>query len=109
MENQKMIDSLYFCAAQCVHCYNGCQMEKGNTGLDGCMKINKDCEDICRLTAQVLERNSENASSFLKLCGEICEKCADECEKHKDKEQCVKCAEACRKCAAFCQQPETVH
>lgn len=107
MENKKMIDELYFCAAQCTHCYDACQMEKDKDKLKRCMLFDQDCAEICRLTAQVLERNSENADLFLKLCGDICRKCAEECEKY-EFEHCKKCAEACRKCAEMCLAEYTV-
>jgi exosome complex RNA-binding protein Csl4 len=64
--------------------------------------LDQDCADICRLSGQVIERNSENVELFLKLCGALCEKCATECEKHSHMEHCKKCAEACRKCADMC-------
>src|SRR6267143_1214176 len=109
MENRKTIDELYFCAAQCTHCYNACQIDKEKDQLARCMMLDKDCEEICRLTGQLLERNSENAELFLKLCGEICEKCAAECEKHTHLEHCKKCAEVCRKCAEVCLSHQPVH
>lgn len=105
METRKMIEELNFCAAQCAHCYDACQREKEKERLERCMTLDKDCEDVCRITAQALDRNSPNAEMFLKFCGEICEKCAEECEKHAQMEHCKKCAEACRKCAEMCQQP----
>lgn len=105
MENKKLIEELELCAGQCTHCYDACNMEKEKDKLKRCMMLDQDCADICRLTAQLLERNSENADLFLKLCGEVCEKCADECDKHSHLEHCKKCAEVCRKCAEMCQQP----
>ncbi|HEY0029879.1 MAG TPA: four-helix bundle copper-binding protein [Bacteroidia bacterium] len=105
MENKKLIDELHFCAAQCNHCYDACQMEKDKEELKRCMVLDLDCADICRLTAQVLERNSETADLFLKFCAEICEKCAEECDKHSQLEHCKKCAEACHRCAEMCQNP----
>lgn len=109
MKNQKMIDELYFCAAQCTHSYDACHLEKENEKLQRCMMLNQDCADICRLTGQLLERNSENVDLFLKLTGEICEKCAAECETHTDMEACVKCADACHKCAEMCNSQQMAH
>ena len=108
MDTKKIINELYFCAAQCMHCYDGCQMEKEKSELERCMMFDKDCEEICRLTAQLLERNSENAEYFLKLCAEMCERCAAECEKH-NHEHCKKCTEACRKCADTCNSYQPVN
>lgn len=106
MDNKKTIDTLYLCAGQAAHCYNACQIEKEKDKLERCMQLDKDCEEICRLTAQFLERNSENSELLLKSCGEICEKCAEECKKHSNLEHCKKCAEACEKCAEMCLHHE---
>src|SRR3954469_19374841 len=105
MDNKKLSEELFFCAAQCTHCYDACQREGERNKLERCMMLDLDCADICRLTGQIAERNSENLDLLLKLCGEICEKCAEECEKHLHLEHCKMCAEACRKCAEMCQQP----
>lgn len=109
MENKKiMTEELYFCAAQCDRCHDACLREKDNEKLEHCAMFDQDCSDICRLTGQILERNSKNGELFLKFCGEICEKCAEECEKHSELEHCKKCAEACRKCAAMCFENSAV-
>jgi response regulator RpfG family c-di-GMP phosphodiesterase len=105
MENKKLIDTLYFCAAQCTHCYDACQREKEKENLNRCIALDEECADICRLTATRLEKSSENSEKFLRLCAEICESCAAECEKHTHMEHCKKCAEACRTCAEMCLQP----
>jgi hypothetical protein len=106
MENKTIIDELYYCAAQCARCYSACQLEKDKEAFARCMMMDEDCEQICRLTGQVLERNSENAELFLKVCSEICGKCAVECEKHPKVEHCKQCAEVCRKCAEMCLMEE---
>lgn len=108
MKNQKIIDALYFCAAQCTHCYDACNLFKENN-MDLCMINDKDCSDICRLTGHLLEQNSPNGDIFLKLCVQMCERCANECEKHVDMEHCKKCAEACRKCIEIYLEYETVN
>jgi hypothetical protein len=108
MEKKKIIDELYFCAAQCTHCYDACQREKEKEKLQHCMMLDQDCADICRLTGQLGERKSESLDLFLKLCIDICEKCAEECEKHSHLEHCKKCAETCRQCAEMCQDFQPV-
>ncbi|MGZ3864510.1 MAG: four-helix bundle copper-binding protein [Bacteroidia bacterium] len=103
MENTKdIIDKLYFCAAQCERCHYACHREKDREMLDRCMMLDQDCTELCRLTAQVIERNSENSELLLKACAEACLKCAEECEMHADMEHCKKCAEACRATAELC-------
>ena len=108
MESKKLIDTLYFCAAQCTHCYDACLREKEKQNLQRCIKLDEECAEICRLTATRVEKNSENMEKFLRLCAEICETCAAECEKHSHMEHCKKCAEACRTCAEMCAQPVTM-
>jgi hypothetical protein len=105
MEKQKMIDVLHFCAAQCTHCYDACHLEQ-NHEMELCMQNDQDCADSCRLTAQLLERNSPNVGIFLALCAQMCQRCADECSKHKHLEHCQKCADACNKCTEMCLQRE---
>ncbi len=105
MENQKMIDELFLCAAQCTHCFDGCAIEKEKEQLERCMMLDLDCAELCRLTGHLLERNSESAGKFVKLCGEICMDCANECAKHQY-EHCQHCAAVCRQCAEMCKEPQ---
>ena len=108
MEKQKLIDALQFCAAQCTHCYDACHLEK-DSDMELCMKNDQDCSEICRLTAQLLERNSPNVNIFLKLCRQMCERCAEECTKHASKAHCKECADVCHKCAEICHENEIVY
>ena len=108
MENQKIIDALYFCAAQCAHCYDACHLDKEND-MKLCIINDQDCSEICRLTGHLLERNSPNVGIFLKLCVQMCERCANECDKHTNMEHCKKCAEACRKCVEICLESEVTN
>jgi hypothetical protein len=63
MEKQKMIDVLQFCAAQCTHCYDASHLEM-KMDMSTIIMYNQDCADLCRLTAQLLERKSDNADIF---------------------------------------------
>lgn len=108
MEKQIMIDTLYFCAAQCTHCYDACHLEN-NDNMQLCMINDQDCSDICRLTGQLVERNSPNTDIFLKLCQQMSERCANECDHHKNIAHCDKCADACRKCVDMCREYEMAH
>ena len=103
MESKQIIDELYLCAAQCKDCYDACATEKDKDDLQRCMMLDQDCAEICRLTGQLFERNSESVDKFLILCSEICNDCALECDKHKH-EHCKRCAAVCRQCAEICLQ-----
>lgn len=102
MEHQDLISELYQCAAACNNCYEACLQEEDVAKLERCMKLDKECYEVCHLTAHTLERGSEHADLFLDLCIRICNDCAEECEKHAHHEHCRKCAEACRKCVQKC-------
>ncbi len=102
--NQPVIIALNECTIACNHCFSACLSEKEVTMLAGCIKLDRDCADICQLTSSFLSRGSEHGKHLLKECIEICDKCAAECEKHaQHHEHCRQCAEACRRCAEACK------
>jgi hypothetical protein len=47
-----------------AHCYDASHLEK-KMDMSTVIMYNQDCADLCRLTAQLLERKSDNAI-FLK-------------------------------------------
>ncbi|HKR06979.1 MAG TPA: four-helix bundle copper-binding protein [Bacteroidia bacterium] len=100
-EHKEIIRQLNDCANECNHCFNACLQEDDVKMMARCIELDRDCADICQLTASMLARNSEHAHHLLKECADICEACAEECAKHKN-EHCKSCAEACRKCAEAC-------
>ena len=101
MESHRITKELNACAILCDACYSGCLQEVDVKAMSNCIKLNRDCAEICRITASFISRDSENIDNFLMLCNEICNTCADECEKH-DHDHCKKCAEACNTCAEAC-------
>ncbi len=96
MERNKIISQLNICADACDSCYNACINEGDISSMIRCMELTRECSEICRLTASIVSRNSENKEKFLKFCYKICETCAEECERH-NAEYCRQCAEICRK------------
>ena len=67
-----------------------------------CIRLDRDCADICRLTAAFIARGSDHVSHVLRECLEICQKCVDECGCHPE-DHCQQCAAACRDCVAACR------
>lgn len=106
-ENQEIINQLNECAAECNHCYSECLNEKDVTMMARCIELDRECSDICQLTASMLARGSEHSLQLLKLCADICNTCAEECEKH-DNEHCIRCSEVCYRCAESCYKYEPV-
>ena len=100
-ENKYIINELNLCIAECNHCFSACLSEKDIEMLARCIKLNRECAEICQLTASILARGSEHTHLFLNVCASICSSCADECERHSH-DHCKLCANACRKCANAC-------
>jgi hypothetical protein len=99
---QEILQELNACAAACNVCYNACLNEEDVDMMTRCIELDRECADICQLTASILARDSENADKYLKFCADICDICAGECKKQ-DKDHCRECARACSSCAALCR------
>jgi hypothetical protein len=100
--NDLLIRTLLDCASACEMCATACLSEDDVTPMAACIKLDRDCADICRLAAALLQRDSKLAHQLLLLCEEICRMCGDECKKHSQMTHCKECAEACLACAEAC-------
>jgi hypothetical protein len=103
-ENRSLITTLNECALECNHCFDACLEERDMKLLKNCIKLNRDCADVCQLTASLIARDSPHGEHMLKECIEICNACAAECEKHAHMNHCRICAETCRACAEICSR-----
>ncbi len=101
-QNQQVLDALARCIAACEMCATACLHEDDIKMMVPCIRLDRDCADICRLTHAFIARGSDHAQHVLKECIEICQKCADECGQHQH-EHCKQCAEACRACVEACK------
>ena len=103
-QNQSLLDALNACIAACEHCATACLGEQDVKMMARCISIDRDCADICALTARFVARGSEHAMHVMRECAEICGICATECEKHgAHMQHCKECAEACRRCEQACR------
>jgi hypothetical protein len=96
------------CAQACTICADACLSEQAHLAmLVGCIRLNLDCADVCRVTAQLLTRPSHRDApalqAQLEACIQICKACADECSKHTSMSHCRICADVCRDCAKACE------
>jgi len=104
MENYKdLIRQLTDCAITCEQCATACLNESNVQAMTNCIKLDRDCTDVCHMAAKLLIRDSVIGRQFLLICEEMCRKCAEECAKH-DMDHCQRCAEACRNCADACHE-----
>ncbi|RPD48021.1 four-helix bundle copper-binding protein [Hymenobacter sediminis] len=102
-QNQAVLDALSRCVVACELCADACLHEENVQMMVPCIRLDRDCADICRLTAAFIARGSDHARHVLKECIEICQKCAEECGHH-EHDHCQQCAAACRACAEACRQ-----
>ncbi|MFC3899721.1 four-helix bundle copper-binding protein [Aliicoccus persicus] len=102
-QHQQLIQTLHECVGACNHCYDACLKEEDVNMMAECIRLDRECADICAFLEQALMRGTPFASDLAAVCAKICEACGNECQKH-DHEHCQKCAEACFKCAEACKE-----
>lgn len=100
-ENDALLNALSECIETCNNCYNSCLQEEDVKMLVRCIRLDRDCADICALTHSMLSSGSEFTNEIKKLCAEVCDACAQECSNH-EHEHCRQCEEACRACSNAC-------
>ena len=102
--NKDLADVLAECIAACEYCSDACLHENNVKMLVDCIRIDRDCADICQTALNYIARDSKHAGTIVELCSQICSECADECEKHASHhEHCRYCAEVCRRCEEECK------
>jgi hypothetical protein len=99
-----LLNALSACSAACEHCATACLDEYEVKMLTHCILLDRDCADICRLTATLIARGSLHGQHLLRECAEVCGLCAVECEKHAHMQHCKECAQACRNCETACRE-----
>jgi hypothetical protein len=107
-QTNALLQMLMKCIAACEHCADACLDEKDPRHMANCIRLDRDCADICTLTARYLARNSARLHSAMELCISICDECHTECALH-DAVHCRKCAEVCRQCRDLCREYAAVH
>jgi len=90
------------CMTACEYCATLCLQEENVKMMARCIMLDRDCADICMLTARFVARDSAHAQHVMRECIEICRLCEEECRKH-EADHCQKCADACRECAEACE------
>lgn len=102
-KNNLLIESLQKCVTACENCADACLDEDNLSEMVACIKLDRDCADICATTLCLVVRDSNYMQPIIELCEQICADCAEECEKH-DHDHCQECARACRRCEEQCRE-----
>ena len=77
----------------------------GQDLMQRCIRLCRDCGDICFLAAAWMSRVSPLSEKLCQVCAEVCDLCAEVCEQHAPQhELCGPCARECRRCADACRR-----
>lgn len=90
------------CIAACETCADACLSEDDPGRMADCIRTDRDCADVCSLTARFVSRNSAFTAQLISNCIDICKACEKECRQH-DHDHCQKCAEVCHACHVECE------
>ncbi|WP_160723631.1 four-helix bundle copper-binding protein [Bacillus sp. USDA818B3_A] len=97
-----IIETLHECMVACNHCYDACLKEENSNMMVECIRLDRECADICAYLEQAIGRGTPFIFDLAQVCASICEACGNECQNHQH-EHCQKCAEACMECAKVCR------
>jgi len=100
-KNLELINKLAYCQAMCNYCFNACLKEEDVKMMARCIKLDKECSEICGLAISHISSDGSLTKEILTLCVKACQQCAEECGKH-DNDHCRECAKACKECAEAC-------
>ncbi|SIS48049.1 four-helix bundle copper-binding protein [Salimicrobium flavidum] len=100
---QEALNVLHECMESCNHCFDSCLKEDDVQMMTKCIRLDRECADICGYLEAAITRNSPYVSELASVCAKICDDCAEECAKH-DHDHCQECAKACRECAEACRK-----
>ncbi len=103
MNTQDCIENCTECHDICLETLGQCYSKGGHAKPEH-LRLLQDCADICRVSADLMLRQSPLHVHTCGACAEICAACAEKCESMSDDEQMQRCAEACRECADSCRE-----
>lgn len=100
-ESRELAHKLAECIHACNDCLNACLDEKNVAAMAECIRLDKECADVCSLTLNSVHGKGHFIVEILELCSKVCMRCAGECGKHSEV-HCQECARICRECAKAC-------
>jgi hypothetical protein len=102
-QHKSCIDACVRCAQECEHCATACLAEPDVKMMAECIRLDRDCAQMCWAAGGFMARGSEFDTDVCRLCADICEACGEECARH-EQDHCQRCAEECRACAEECRK-----
>ncbi|MCD7976053.1 MAG: four-helix bundle copper-binding protein [Tannerellaceae bacterium] len=102
-ENLNLAHALAECIHVCNYCFSSCLEEEDVKMMKECIKLDKECAEICAATLATIYPGNHFTNEMLILCKKACLACAEECGKH-SYEHCQTCARVCQACAKMCEE-----
>ena len=102
-EWQSCIEACVECWLACEMCSDACLDEENVEAMVRCIRLDRECAEMCQTAARAMVRGSDEAKAICRLCAEICDRCGEECARH-EADHCQACAEACRRSAEECRK-----
>jgi hypothetical protein len=92
------------CATVCNETFHHCfeKVKDGHAEHHRMAILAIDCQEFCRLSSELMARESPLVATACLACAAACKTCAAECSKHDDP-QMKECAEACEACEKTCR------
>jgi hypothetical protein len=92
------------CATICNETFHHCfhKVRDGHADHHRTAILTIDCQEFCRLSAELMARESPLIATACLACADACNLCGVECSRHDDP-QIKECAEACKKCEETCR------
>jgi Domain of Unknown Function (DUF326) len=102
------IDALHECVQTCTADADDDLREQNVANLVKCIRLCRDCADVCATTTSVITRQTEfdptAIAPLLQACATMCRVSGDECERHAHMHaHCRICAEVSRRCEQACR------
>lgn len=99
---KEIAQKAFECQQVCNECFDACLKEDDVKMMAECIKLDRECADVCALVATFASRESALKNDLIQLCATICQACGKECEKH-EHDHCQRCAKVCFECAELCR------
>lgn len=77
---QQLLQTLHECMTECNHCYDACLKEDDIKMMAECIRLDRECADICAYLEQAISRGTPFVSELASVCATICEACGNECK-----------------------------
>ena len=68
---QQCIEECLRCMVACNHCYTACLDEHDVAMMKECIRLDRQCADICAFAAQAMSTNSMYARELCRICADV--------------------------------------